>query len=107
MAATFDQFDLPTGFDPLGYEDPPPPRHRRRRGAARAAAPAERAVNPRLAHNRAAHQNRLLEVVATSSTAGWAGADGECFGHVLEGEPDAGGIANRRRTLSRVICSAM
>jgi hypothetical protein len=77
MADTFDPFDLPSSFDPFGrdsltptgqsaylrrgqeptgqsaYSMQPPPRHLRADGGtlrATAAAPAERAVNPRLAH---------------------------------------------------------
>ena len=43
---TFDPFDLPSSFDPLGSDGPPPPRQRRKFAAARPEPPA----NPRLAH---------------------------------------------------------
>jgi hypothetical protein len=45
-----DTFDLPSSFDPLGYEGSPPPSRRRCALPATAAVPPERAVNPRLAH---------------------------------------------------------
>jgi hypothetical protein len=78
MADTFDPFDLPSSFDPLGYEDPVPPRRRRASSGAQpeaAAVPAERTVNPRLAHLLPPAEPALRPHPSPRGTGG-AGTDG-------------------------------